>query len=661
MPCTPLTPADDSEIKILISTDNHLGYLENHPIRGDDSFRAFEEVLQLAKANQVDMVLLGGDLFHDSQPSHATLTKTMKLLRETCLSSNAGISLAVRSSPSFINYKDPNFSVSLPVFTIHGNHDRVTGCPPKSAVDMLAEARLVTYFGKTHSDSDCIELVPIVLQKGSTSLALYGLGNVHEEDLRKTWTKNGNINWQGLGNDYSCADGQNRTFNLFVLHQNRVTRGSSEGVFEGRPLPAQLDFILWGHEHDSQTKMSTNPPVCQPGSTIATSLIQGESLPKHAVLLKVRGGQGDPTYIPLYTVRSLKFIERSLSDFTTSGRLEGADGIILSLEEIVKKECEKMEREFDELVRKFRDNSFRPQVKVKYPPNQFYTDKLTESVRKPLVRLRLNMPSNSDIHISRQQFGHDFSDRVASSTADILKINYKASIDSTHKFAKQINDNVPQPGDYNQIINGMAKKLGVKNGTSKLEFFRLSSVQDACLDYCDKDDQKQNVDLANMFSKQLEKDLEENPLPNHSADRMEGVVMDPIAGSSHRTASKPEDTPIDPGAIHVKVEKEQEDLIAPGDAAGPSVQSGTLKNHHQNSGHSDDEIRPVTKPRARTSRPWKTNSSKPKADRGQANGSHNGERKISTPKSRKRTAATDSDATPKKRRLSNIRDYFKQR
>ncbi len=64
---------DASVLRMLLSTDNHLGYLERDPIRGKDSFAAFEEVLSLARIHNVDMVLLSGDLFHDNKPSRKTL------------------------------------------------------------------------------------------------------------------------------------------------------------------------------------------------------------------------------------------------------------------------------------------------------------------------------------------------------------------------------------------------------------------------------------------------------------------------------------------------------------------------------------------------------------------------------------------------------------
>lgn len=64
---------DDSILRVLIATDNHVGYLERDPVRGRDSFAALEEVLSLARHHKADLVLLGGDLFHENKPSRKTL------------------------------------------------------------------------------------------------------------------------------------------------------------------------------------------------------------------------------------------------------------------------------------------------------------------------------------------------------------------------------------------------------------------------------------------------------------------------------------------------------------------------------------------------------------------------------------------------------------
>ena len=58
-----------SKFEILISSDNHIGYQEKDKYYGEDSFNAFEEVLELANKQKTDFVLLGGDLFHDLRPT----------------------------------------------------------------------------------------------------------------------------------------------------------------------------------------------------------------------------------------------------------------------------------------------------------------------------------------------------------------------------------------------------------------------------------------------------------------------------------------------------------------------------------------------------------------------------------------------------------------
>ena len=71
---------DPDTLRIMLSTDNHLGYNERDVVRGMDSFAAFEEVLYLAKKFHCDMVLIAGDLFHDNRPSRRTLHKVRAVL-----------------------------------------------------------------------------------------------------------------------------------------------------------------------------------------------------------------------------------------------------------------------------------------------------------------------------------------------------------------------------------------------------------------------------------------------------------------------------------------------------------------------------------------------------------------------------------------------------
>lgn len=44
---------DEDTFKILIATDIHLGYMEKDPVRGNDTFVTFNEILEQAQKNEV--------------------------------------------------------------------------------------------------------------------------------------------------------------------------------------------------------------------------------------------------------------------------------------------------------------------------------------------------------------------------------------------------------------------------------------------------------------------------------------------------------------------------------------------------------------------------------------------------------------------------------
>lgn len=72
-------------LRILVFTDNHCGYAENDPIRGNDSFVAFEEALRFGKNMDCDFAINSGDIFHENRPSRFANHRVLTALRTFCM------------------------------------------------------------------------------------------------------------------------------------------------------------------------------------------------------------------------------------------------------------------------------------------------------------------------------------------------------------------------------------------------------------------------------------------------------------------------------------------------------------------------------------------------------------------------------------------------
>lgn len=178
--------------------------------------------MMLAKENNADMVLQSGDLFHVNKPSKKSLYQVLKTLRLACMGDKP-CELELLSDPSKVfnydeftdvNYEDPNFNISIPMFAISGNHDDATGDSLLCPMDVLHATGLVNHFGKV-LEADKINIAPLLFQKGKTKLALYGLASVREERLFRTF-KDGGVTFE------VPTVSENEWFNILCVHQNHT-------------------------------------------------------------------------------------------------------------------------------------------------------------------------------------------------------------------------------------------------------------------------------------------------------------------------------------------------------------------------------------------------------------------------------------------------------
>ncbi|XP_055338004.1 double-strand break repair protein MRE11-like [Paramacrobiotus metropolitanus] len=397
---------------ILVASDCHLGYADRDEMRRIDSFQSFEEVLDTAVEQDVDFVLLGGDLFHENKPSRFAAQQCANLLRHYCMGdrktsvqlvSDPEVNFA-HMAPMFrrLNTKDPDLKISLPVFSIHGNHDDPSGSRYLSELDLLHTYGLVNYFGKVENIEE-IEIEPLLFKKGRSKLAIYGLGSIRDERLHRAHI-------HGKVKFVEPPGGPEQWFDVFILHQNRPSLRGGTNYIPETFIPDWMDLVIWGHEHDPihipEKSKVRRCDILQPGSTVATSMSDGEKKQKYCYRLEVCGGKYRTDPIPLKTVRP--FVMEDI-DLKLAGLKK--DDITLGT---IRADVEKyLTKRMERIIRHVEINRGEKQPK------------------EPLVRLRVDFGNIEPLNPIL--FGQKFVGRVANPRDIILPVKSKEKVPAKDK------------------------------------------------------------------------------------------------------------------------------------------------------------------------------------------------------------------------------------
>lgn len=412
---SPIEDADENTIRIMLSTDNHLGYAEGDAVRGNDSFAALEEVLYLAKHYRCDMVLLSGDLFHENKPSRRTMYRAMQLFRKYCMGPDP-ISIQILSDQATnfrqgqVNYQNEFYSVDLPVMSIHGNHDDPSreGTELFAALDLLDCSGLVNYIGRQEQINQ-IEIAPVLMKKGTTHLALYGLGSMRDERLNRMW-QGSKLTFLRPNQDENVN--ATEFFNLFTLHQNRDKgRGTKNCVHESM-IPEWMDLVCWGHEHECniepQESVVGTFRITQPGSSVATSLVAGEAVTKQVGILDIRDQAFRLRAIPLTQVRTFVLGDISLQN---NRSLDPDDPMIEEkIKRLLKENVELLIHQAKEKQREIRENAaqnWNILANMDESPLSMTMEKPDEGL------VRLKVEHSGFTALNNQRFGAQFIGQVA--------------------------------------------------------------------------------------------------------------------------------------------------------------------------------------------------------------------------------------------------------
>lgn len=240
---------------------------------------------------------------------------------------------------------------------------------------------------------------PILFHKKGTKIALYGLG--HIKDVRLHYLlQNNKIKFS------PPEENPHSYFHILVLHQNRykgMKNWSLKNCIHAKMLPSFLNLIIWAHEHESlpDIEQSAETPayIYQPGSSVATSLIEAECKEKHAGLFTFRKNEFyfEPVWLKL-SARSLIFKQIELSSLLKKKQGSSGDDLQEEVEKFLEGEIEGILGDFAKKSQESIEKNEKNEKKEK-------------KEKVPLVRLKIEYSGFDIIRIQRLEA--KFKGRVA--------------------------------------------------------------------------------------------------------------------------------------------------------------------------------------------------------------------------------------------------------
>ncbi|KAJ8542631.1 hypothetical protein ON010_g12179 [Phytophthora cinnamomi] len=222
---------------------------------------------------------------------------------------------------------------------------------------------------------------------------------------------------------YTLAEHADQWFSIFVVHQNRDDKGrGSKNCVPESVIPDFIDLVVWGHEHECQIDVQESLKgdffITQPGSSVATSLVEGEAKAKHVAVLEINGQSFRMNTRELHTVRPFKMGEVILGEVE---ELEPNDPGVAErireyLEGRVMELLHEAELEQEEKRRERAKEREQRQQESPFPLPDFGNGAEEE---KELVLIRLRVEHTGFPVLVNQRFGAKFVGKVANPN-DIL-------------------------------------------------------------------------------------------------------------------------------------------------------------------------------------------------------------------------------------------------
>lgn len=284
-------------MKILHTADWHLGKRLDHYSRLAEQRLVMNEICEIAEREQVDAVLIAGDLYDHINPSIESielLYKTLKRLAADGKRAVIGIA-GNHDSPDRIEAPDP-LARECGILLTGYPHSQIASFALDSGLKVERSAAGFVELKLPNQDT----LLRLILTPYANEVRTKTyLGDDNQEAaLREVLQKH----WQSLADQYCDDQGVNILMgHMFCMQQGgeREEEGEDEkpillvgGAQEiyTKNLPANLQYVALGHLHRSFAVCKQPYPVVYAGSPLSYSMTEAGQ-EKSVVLLEVEAGQ----------------------------------------------------------------------------------------------------------------------------------------------------------------------------------------------------------------------------------------------------------------------------------------------------------------------------------------------------------------------------------
>lgn len=309
-------------MKILHTADWHIGKKLENFSRLAEQKDVLEEICEIADNENVNAVIIAGDLFDNFNPASEATELFFKTLKK--LSNNG----------------------HRPVIAISGNHDS----PDRiESPDVLARECGIVFMGFPHSKPNAFTLDSgLSLSKTETGFLEFEIPNC-DEPLRVIATPYANEHriktylnqeskeqelrdflaehWNRLYNAHCDSNGVNiLATHLFVIPQGAEVKeeaedekpivhvGGAQAIYTNN-FPPKIQYVALGHLHRKQNIGTDNQPIIYSGSPLSYSFAEANQQKYVSVINAEAGRQAKVNYIPLKKgKRLIRLVAQNLKD-----------------------------------------------------------------------------------------------------------------------------------------------------------------------------------------------------------------------------------------------------------------------------------------------------------------------------------------------------------